>query len=837
MLKKILTVISILLVAVNVCAYAEETNKDYERLLHLGVVYDSYERYANKKTVSQKEFLESLVRLVSDEKLEANDVPEYAKSIGIISTINNIELNSAITYERALNLSLNALGYSKIIEMNGNDTASIIKLAGSSKLNSGIIQSAGENLDGKSFIKLLVNTVEANVISINMGKSGSSEYTVSNRNILSVYRNIDKISGRVTRVRDTSLLSENGCGKNKIALDEVIYNIGYDYSQEILGQTVNAYVKDENGTLTVCYIEEKNSDINRKEIKDEDILSVASDFSKITYEDGERTLNITLNPALTVIYNGQNYSGYTVADLQPKCGKIVCLDFDNNNKYDIIYVYSYETMVVKNVSDIYRTITNVYSVPAGINMLDLSDTSIDVRIYSDGQKASFSSIFANSVLSVAQTKGANKIITIYVSKETINGEFSTVDPTEKTVTIGETEYKVNDAYYDALSVGDPIDTMTLGSVYTCYLDVFGNIAFIKRDARDGYEYAFLLTQKWNRKEDTAKVRLLNSEGDWENVFYAKKVKLNSKNRQDAEDVYNALGKDMIDPQLIMIKRDADGRIKAIKTATVSSTYAPNAFTTASAAEFERMYRSQDSSFHCRHYVKYDAAVFIRPISDSDMFNEDKYAVVTSGFFRSDSTYKYSAYNVDEFGYPDAFVVRRNTPGSSLTIFVNKTLTILNSDDEVVRAVVGNVAGLENMTIQITPDFTAPISAGDVIEVTLRNAIIEGWNEEASLKQYSVGAVTAYPRTYSLPADNKDKAHANYVYFRGDIKAVDVERRMLLLDCSTETIPVYIRDSADINVYNNDTEKYELRNFTDITPGRYAIIRMDGNNVQSVAVFK
>ena len=82
MLKKILTVISILLVAVNVCAYAEETNKDYERLLHLGVVDDSYERYANKKTVSQKEFLESLVRLVSDEKLEANDVPEYAKSIG-----------------------------------------------------------------------------------------------------------------------------------------------------------------------------------------------------------------------------------------------------------------------------------------------------------------------------------------------------------------------------------------------------------------------------------------------------------------------------------------------------------------------------------------------------------------------------------------------------------------------------------------------------------------------------------------------------------------------------------------------------------------------------------
>ena len=838
MLKKILTIISILLVAVNVFAYAEQTDADYERLLHLGIVDDTYELYEKKKTVSEKEFLSALVRILTDDKIEEDRVPEYAKSRGIISTINAIELKSAISYERALNLSLNVLGYSKIIEMNENSKEAIVKLAGSSGLNSGITLLPDDNLNGKSFVKLLTNLIEANVITVGLGKNGSTGYKTSNKDVLSEYRDITKITGLVTRVCDTSLLSEDGCGDNKVAIDEVIYKIGYDYSPEILGQTVYAYVKDVNNVSTVYYIETQISGVKRTEIKDKDIVSVASDFSKITYEEDERTRHITLNPALTVIYNGQNYTAYTVSDLQPKCGSIVCLDFDNDNKYDIVYVYSYETMVVKNVSQAYETIANLYSVPAGINILDLSDSSLDIRIYSEGKEASFSSILANNILSVAQSKGANKIVRIYVSKETVSGEFSTVDPTEKTVTIGKDEYRVNDAYYDALVAGDPIDSMSLGSVYTCYLDAFGNIAFVKRGERDGYEYAFLLKQKWDRIEDTAKVRLLNSEGDWEDVYYAKKVKLNSQNRQDAETVYNSLGKDTIDPQLIMIKRDADGRIKAIKTSTVSSTYNPDLFTAVSATDISRTYRSQDESFHCRHYLKYDAAVFLKPAKAADKYNEKLYAVMTAGYFRGDRKYTYQAYNVDEFGFPDAFVVSVNSaPGKEVTIYVNKTMTILNSDNEVVRAVVGNVEGLENMNIQVSPDFTSPISAGDVIEVKLVDAIIDAWNTSATEQQYSVASTAPTSRVYTLPSDDAGTTHANGVMFKGDIKAVNIDRRILLLDCGTETIPVYVRGDADINIYNNDTKKYELRTINEVTPGGYAIIKMDGNNVTSVGVFK
>jgi len=346
---------------------------------------------------------------------------------------------------------------------------------------------------------------------------------------------------------------------------------------------------------------------------------------------------------------------------------------------------------------------------------------------------------------------------------------------------------------------------------------------------------------------------LNSDGDWEDVYYAKKVKLNEQNRQNAQIVYNTLGQDTITPQLIMIKRDEDGRIKAIKTAVVSSIYDPNTFTLAQATEFEKYYWSQDSSFNCRHYVKYDAAIFIKPSNAADVLNEEKYAVVSAGFFSGDRSYKYLAYNVDEFGFPDAFVVSSATPGTETTIYVNKMITMLNGDGEAVRAVVGNLEGLENMTVQISPNFTDAISVGDIIEVALKDAVIINWNSDAEsysnlktkdavtgigwARQYHLADATSPARSKDAPADDRN-IHNNYRFFRGDIKAVNTEKRILLLDCGTSgTIPVYIRGGANINIYNSDTKEYELKTVGDIPPTGYAIVRMNGNNVTSVGVYR
>jgi hypothetical protein len=870
MLKKVLTIISILLVAINVCAYAEKTDPDYERLFRLGIIDESYERYEKKKTISEKEFLSALVRLITDEKIEEDKIPDYAKSRGIISRINNTELNSAVSYGRAVNLSLNLLGYSKIIEMQGNNSEAVISLAGSSGLSKGMALMSGDNLNGKSFIQLLTNLIDANIINTSMGKSGSADYKLSNKDILSEYRDITKISGKVTSVCDTSLLRENGCGQNRISVDEVTYKIGYDYSAEMLGQTVYAYVKKVDNVLTAYYVEPQFSDTKRIEIKDKDIKDVIPKSgvpSKITYETEERTFDIELNPALTVIYNGQNYTGYTWSDLKPTCGSIVCLDFDNDNKYDIVHVYSYETVVVQSVSDMYRTIKNLYNIPTTVNpcaidILDLGNKSLDnIRIYSEGEKVSFSSILANNILSIAISKSTDPIYTIYVSKETVNGEFGTINPNKKIVTIGEDEYRVNDTYYDALTAGNPIDVMSFGSVYTCYLDVFGNVAFIKHDLRDGYEYAYFLKQTWYRIENTAKMRLLTSDGEWEDVYYAKKVKLNNDNRADAIDVYNELEKNTdwkkstgeYKPQLIMIKRDADGRLKAIKMVTVSSKYNPNKFTTPQTSEFGSNFWSQDSSFNCRHYLKYDAAIFIRPKNSSDTYNEDKYTVVSAGYFKGDKTYNYLAYNLDKFGFPDAFVVSANTPGTSSTIYVNNVLTVLNSDDESVRAVVGNLEGLKDMTVQISPEFTDAISVGDVIEVSLKDAKIVAWNDDPQessnltatdsvtgiplAEQYHLADALSTSRAKDAPAISYN-IHKNYQVFRGDIEAIDTERRMILLDCGADGMrSVYIKGDASINFYNQNTQKYELISLNDVPSTGYVIIRMNGNNVTSVGVYR
>lgn len=825
MLKRILTIASILLLAINVCVFADETDKDYERLLNLGIIDQPYEHFANKKTVSQKEFLEALVRITTDEKIESNNVPEYAKSLGIISTINNIELNSTVSYERALNLSLNAIGYAKIIEISGNDTSAVVKLAGNAKLNSGIVLTVGDNLNGTSFIKLLNNIIEAKVVSVSLGKNDNNGYTISNQTSLYHYRNIDKIEGKVTGVQDTSLLYESGCGENKIAIDEVIYTVDYAYSQELLGQTVYVYTKEVYGRPKAYYVEAKNSEVNRTEIIDKDILSVASDFSNITYDFKDKIKTLKLNPALIVIYNGQNYTGYTVADLKPQNGSIVCIDLDNDNKYDVVYVYSYETMVVKNVSPMHKIITNLYKVPGGIDQLDLSDTSLDVRIYSEGEKVNFSSIMTNNILSVAESKGANKVITIYIGKEKIDGVLSGFDTNDNTVIVKDTEYKINNAYFDAITAGASIDSANVGIYYTYYLDAFGKIALLKRDSKDGYEYAFILSQKWRRKEDTARVRLLNLDGDWEDVYYAEKVKLNDQKRQKSLDVFNSLGGTSMEPQLVLVKRDEDGKLIAIKTATLSSKYDPNNFTKTS--EYTRHYWSNDTSFNCRHYLKYDAVVLLVPNDTSKKYDEEEYDMSSTGYFTDWGTYTYTAYNVDEFGYPDALVVKDTGAADTYTMYVNKIITGLNEDDEAVKILIGNFNGLENLRIPEVPGaITATVNSGDIVNFNMRNGKITGLSVT-----YSPGT----PKTYVVPADSSSIHNKGTEVF-GDVVGIDAERNMLLIDCGTETLPICIYKSADIEIYDKDEKKFIVGAVGDIYEGNYARITMGNNQAKTVVIF-
>ena len=825
MRKRVILLVTVFMMLVNICASANIVNSDYEMLYNLGIVNETYDVYEGKSLVTHEEFIASLIGMVAEEVPE-DKVLEFAQSRNIVSSINSNELKSAISYERALSLVLNALGYAGVIKYDGNNSEAVRKYANECELTKGVTLNFGDMLDGKSMVKILANALEADMLNAVMSdKVGLFER--SDKNPLEAYREIKEITGRITHTNYTSLYGEKGVDKNKIGIDDVIYDIGYEYDQELIGQTVKAYVRED----VVFHVEPRNSKVKKIEIEGKDILSITDDITRIEFEKrtekGSKIDDLDLNPALTVIYNGRNYTGYTKEDLIPTNGKIVCWDLDNDKKYDIVYVYSYETIVVKNVSTAYKTIGNVYNLPGGTKTLDLDEDYTDVKIYKNGQEVTLASIAVDNVLSVAKSKGSEPVLRIYVGDGKVSGTVYSFDRSESIVKLGDMEYEVNKTYIDAANAeGSKIDGINLGNLYDFYLDTFGKIAYGKRDKLEGYEYALIFKLRWDIEKETARARVLNVNDEWEDLYFAEKVRLNDNSRTKAEVVFNLMGGKELAPKLVLIKRDAEGNISAIKEATVSNEYGAKGFT--KTTEYNRNYWTGDSSFNCRHYLSYDAIVLLKPNDDANKFDEEQYEFSNVGYFSDWQQYQYIAYNVDEFGYPDLFEVRDTKNTTTVTLYVNDMISALNEYGEAAKLVTGNLAGLENLSLfEIPGSITANIKAGDIANVKLRNGKIIQLDVV-----YSVGR----EKSYKVPVDDYT-VHNGGTEVWGDVVAIDMERGMMLVDGQTEIIPIFIQSKAEIEIFDKNERKWIIGSLTDIYEGNYVRITMGNNQVNSVVVFQ
>ena len=824
MTKRIIALVSILLMVVNTCASAVTINKDYNMLYNFGVVGETQDVYENKRSITQREFITALVGLTTEEEIPEDSILEYAQSLNIISNIDSKEFESAISYERALNLTLNTLGYAKVIQYSGNNVEAVRQYASECNLMKGVSLNFGDNLDGKSMITILSNALEANMINAVLSdKQGSFEK--SDKNPLEAYRGIEEITGKITHTKYTSLYGEKGVDKNQIGIDDVIYDIGYDYDLELLGQTVKAYVRED----VVFHIEPKGTNIKKIEIEGKDIVSVSGDFTKLEYKGERKIEDIDLTPALTVIYNGRNYTGYTKEDLMSVNGKIVCLDFDRDKKYDIVHVYDYETIVVKNVSTLYKKIDNVYNIPGRTKTFNLDEDYTDFKIYKNGQEIGLASVEVNDILSVLKSKGDEPILLIYVGNEKIKGKVNRFDRTENIVKINDVEYEVNKDYLSETSLeGTKVDALSHGKEFELYLDYFGKIAYAKQDRLEGYEYVLIFKQRWI--DTTAKVRILNINDEWEDLYYAEKVKLNDSNKLDADVVFDLMGGKELVPKIVLMKRDAEGKIAAIREADVSNEYGAKGFVKTSPQD--RYYWTGDSSFNCRHYLKYDAIVLLKPTSNEDKFDEELYEFATVGYFSDWGRYKYVAYNVDEFGYADLLEVEDNRKVTEVTLYINGMVQTLNEYGEPAKLVTGNINGIENLGLFEIPGSNIPdVEVGDIAEVSLRNGKISQLNVI-----YSIGE----DKEYKVPADSSD-IHGGGKEVFGDVVGIDQERAMLLVDCDSEIIPIFVPSEAEIEVFDSnadmDKRKYVIGSLNDIYEGNYVRIIMSSNQVRSVVVIQ
>lgn len=319
-----------------------------------------------------------------------------------------------------------------------------------------------------------------------------------------------------------------------------------------LGYEVDFYYKDNGASireLAMCMI--KSTEplvINAKNIESSGTTANQIKYYQNLDDDKEKTINLESDNV--VIYNGKlsgsnaNNSRFST-DLIPAVGEIKLIDSDNNGRYDVLDITSYDVYYVSSkAAATYEVVDNMLH--SGENnkvKLDISSDDNLTIVNKNGSTVNFSSIATGNVVCVAASKsdnGGTVITRAVVLTDKVSGTISGTSGNDK-VTISNKEYKFSDLA--PWVVDDSKEAPKMQDSGTFYLDINGDIvAFSKNATTDNMKYGYLMSYSNNDDpfESDVAIKIRNSSNNEDRVWTYKNTKLNGDTYNDGYAVINKL---------------------------------------------------------------------------------------------------------------------------------------------------------------------------------------------------------------------------------------------------------------------------------------------------------
>lgn len=319
-----------------------------------------------------------------------------------------------------------------------------------------------------------------------------------------------------------------------------------------LGYEVDFYYKDNGASireLAMCMI--KSTEplvINSKSIESSGTTANQIKYYQNLDDDKEKTINLESDNV--VIYNGKlsgsnaNNSRFST-DLIPAVGEIKLIDSDNNGRYDVLDITSYDVYYVSSkAAATYEVVDNMLH--SGENnkvKLDIASDDNLTIVNKNGSTVNFSSIATGNVVCVAASKsdnGGTVITRAVVLTDKVSGTISGTSGNDK-VTISNKEYKFSDLA--PWVVDDSKEAPKMQDSGTFYLDINGDIvAFSKNATTDNMKYGYLMSYSNNDDpfESDVAIKIRNSSNNEDRVWTYKNTKLNGDTYNDGYAVINKL---------------------------------------------------------------------------------------------------------------------------------------------------------------------------------------------------------------------------------------------------------------------------------------------------------
>ena len=417
-----------------------------------------------------------------------------------------------ISYNEAICAMVKLLGYGVKATAKGGFATGYALVADELNLTDGLVVSDYSRMTYQEVLKLIYNALfvamsEQTTFGNTVGYSSENGAT-----LLNLYLNMDYTEGLLSDNSITSLTGESNIKSDAILVNGVMIENASNVAKNYLGYYVRVYYKVSNDVNTFVYISELKNKNKVLKINAKDLVKPFS-LTQLTYKtesDNKKTVKIK-NDA-DYIKNGEATKSLTASDLDIKCGNITLIDYNSDNRYDIIFINEFQTVVFSSVNESGDIIYGKYG--ERINL----ENCEEINCYGiDGEQISVKDLSSYDVLAVTLGKKAAKIeictSVVYGTLDEINDEYYVIKGDK---------YKVAQEY---LQSGLPIPNV--GEEGTFYFGKDNLLAYFELSSIKKVGVAIALTKKTS-DIDTPEIRIKIYTTDGKFVVFdlEKKIRLN-----------------------------------------------------------------------------------------------------------------------------------------------------------------------------------------------------------------------------------------------------------------------------------------------------------------------
>ena len=637
-------------------------------------------------------------------------------AINVLAQMNIIKGNSDgkfnptkdITLDEATEIILRLMGYSQLIDMQGNKICT--KLAQDHKLHKGITYAKDKRLQVKYLSVLLYNALTSNFPQVvYMSGGGSLEYKIEKgETLLSKTFDVYEVEGVISANGHTSVDVVSSSGHGWVKIGNEVYQVGETDADKYVGYYVTAYYHEGDVNTLLCInVESTNTVV----VIDSDEVEYKN-FQYTTYVNN-RKKTYTVSKALNLIYNGKAIY-YDKDKMIPLYGTITLINNNKDKDYDTVIINSVRNLIVGGYGTTSNIIQSKYdNLPIDLNKFDENMYSIHKA---DGKPYKPTSLKEWDVLSILESDDG-EYLDITVSTDSITGSVETISDSDgiKVLTIDGIEYEVAKTFYNNSNYD-----LTIGYTGTFYLDIFGRIAAANGKVNQ-IKWGYLIRAHKNDEAfyDNYIIKMLTQDSsEVKKIETAEKLYVNDVRYTSA----NIDTLTLNDYQVVRYSLDKEGKIK--KLYTVGN-------------EFVQLAANSSRGFVSNVFVAnqvMDIAVDSNTVflqvpnraAGDDQTDEEFYNIMPLSSFIRDGWYTVSSYGFEEDEVVAPFVLVERYTSTAATpsgtyMVVSDIHVSLDKDDCPVDKIIGydiNKNKVEILTRDMGVATASGIEEGDFFAMVL-----------------------------------------------------------------------------------------------------------------------